>query len=195
MDMAVNQPRPGAVSFDVNRGMNGGARTGATGHESESRQTRKAYEKVALELTAVRRFQSPTGDSFNRLRAIARASKARNVSGEQASALGKPVKSAPSLPLLQNGKRPSRLGSSSESKSQLRDPQSSTSEDPATQSESTDAVQATKSSHPSHRILSTSDEAVHGLTGDQDTEDYPQVNQTDMMIRRMWESREVATSG
>lgn len=195
MDMAVNQPRPGAVSFDANRGMNGGARTGAIGHDSESRQTRKAYEKVALELTAVRRFQSPTGDSFNRLRAIARASKARNVSGEQASALGKPVKSAPSLPLLQNGKRPSRLGSSSESKSQLRDPQSSTSEDPATQSESTDAVQATKSSHPSHRILSTSDEAVHGLTGDQDTEDYPQVNQTDMMIRRMWESREVATSG
>ncbi|KAJ5387672.1 hypothetical protein N7509_010213 [Penicillium cosmopolitanum] len=168
-------------------GINGGARTGAIGHDNESRQTRKAYEKVALELTAVRRFQSPTGDSFNRLRTIARASKA--------SALGKPIKSAPSLPLLQTGKRPSRLGSSSESKSQLHDPQSSTSEDPATQSESTDAVQATKSFHPSHRILSTSDEAAHGLTGEQDTEDYPQVNQTDMMIRRMWESREVATSG
>lgn len=187
MDMAANQVRPGTVTFDVSRGINGGARTGAIGHDNESRQTRKAYEKVALELTAVRRFQSPTGDSFNRLRTIARASKA--------SALGKPIKSAPSLPLLQTGKRPSRLGSSSESKSQLHDPQSSTSEDPATQSESTDAVQATKSFHPSHRILSTSDEAAHGLTGEQDTEDYPQVNQTDMMIRRMWESREVATSG
>ncbi|KAJ5984101.1 hypothetical protein N7481_006200 [Penicillium waksmanii] len=187
MDMAANQVRPGTVTFDVSRGINGGARTGAIGHDNESRQTRKAYEKVALELTAVRRFQSPTGDSFNRLRSIARASKA--------SALGKPIKSAPSLPLLQTGKRPSRLGSSSESKSQLRDPQSSTSEDPATQSESTDAMQAAKSFHPSHRILSTSDEAVHGLTGEQDTEDYPRVNQTDMMIRRMWESREVATSG
>jgi len=198
MEMAVNQPRPGAGAFEVNRGINGSARPGgAVGQDSESRQTRKAYEKVSLELTAVRRFQSPTGDSFNRLRAIARSSKGRAVSAEQASALGKPVKSAPSLPLLQQGKRPSRLGSSSESKSQLRDPQSSTSEDPATQSESTDAVQATRSSHPSHRILSTSDEAVHGhgLTGDQDTEDYPQVNQADMMIRRMWESREVATSG
>lgn len=198
MEMAVNQPRPGAGAFEVNRGINGSARPGgAVGQDSESRQTRKAYEKVSLELTAVRRFQSPTGDSFNRLRAIARSSKSRVVSAEQASALGKPVKSAPSLPLLQQGKRPSGLGSSSESKSQLRDPQSSTSEDPATQSESADVVQATRSSHPSHRILSTSDEAVHGhgLTGDQDTEDFPQVSQADMMIRRMWESREVATSG
>lgn len=197
MDLAVNQQRPGAGAFDVSRGINGSARPGgAVGQDSESRQTRKAYEKVSLELTAVRRFQSPTGDSFNRLRAIARASKGRAVSAEQASALGKPVKSAPSLPLLQQSKRPSRLGSSSESKSQLqRDPQSSTSEDPATHSESADTVQATKSSHPSHRILSTSAEAVHGLTGDQDTEDYPQVSQADMMTRRMWESREVATSG
>lgn len=195
MDLAVNHPRPGAGAFDANRGINGGARTGASGHDTESRQTRKAYEKVSLELTAVRRFQSPTGDSFNRLRAIARISKARVVSAEPATALGKPVKSAPSLPLLQHGKHPSRLGSSSESKSQVRDPQSSISEDPATQSESTDAAQATKSSHPSHRILSSSDEAAHGLTADQGSEDYPPVNQTDMMIRRMWESREVATSG
>ncbi|KAJ5089862.1 hypothetical protein N7532_008546 [Penicillium argentinense] len=192
---AVSQARPGTVTFDTSRNMNGGVRTGASGHDTESRHTRKAYEKVSLELTVVRRFQSPTGDSFNRLRALARASKARVISEEPASAMGKPVKSAPSLPLLQHGKHPSRLGSSSESKSQVPDQHSSTSEDLATQSESTDAIQAAKSSHPSHRILSTSDDATHGLTGDQDPEDYPPVNQTDMMIRRMWESREVATSG
>jgi hypothetical protein len=145
---------------------------------------------MTLELMVVRRFQSPTGDSFNRLRSVARASKALAASAEQSS-MGKPVKSAPSLPLLQHGRHPSRLGSSSEL---LPDPHSSASEDPATQSESTD-TRAIKSAHPSHRILSTSDEAAHGLQGDNESEEYPAVNGADMMIRRMWESREVATSG
>jgi hypothetical protein len=76
----------------------------------------------------------------------------------------------------------------------LPDPHSSASEDPASRSESTDA-QATKSAHPSARILSTSDEAAHGLQGDNDSEEDAAVNGIDMMIRRMWESREVATSG
>jgi hypothetical protein len=172
--------------------MNGGGRAGVPGHDTEARQIRKAYEKTSLELMVARRFQSPTADSFYRLRAVARASA---VSAENASALGKPVKSAPSLPLLQRNTRPSHLGSSAEAKSQLPDPHSSASEDPATHSESTDTTQAATSSHPSHRILSTSDEAAHGLTGDHSLDDFPALSETDLMIRRMWETREVATSG
>lgn len=178
--MAASHARASPGSYDASRAMNGNV------------NIRKAYEKISLELTAVRRFQSPTSDSFNRLRAVARANKALAAGAERgSSALGKPVKSAPSLTLLQHGRHPSRLGSSSDSRSQLPDPHSSASEDPATQSESTD-TQA-RLSHPSHRILSTSDEGAHGL--DPDAEDFPAVNENDMMIRRMWESREVAISG
>jgi len=186
--MNTGHKRSASGVYDVNRGMNGASR-GGSGFDSETRHVRKAYEKMSLELMVVRRFQSPTGDSFNRLRSVARASKVLGASAEQSSAMGKPIQSAPSLPLLQHGRRPSRLGSSSE----LPDPHSSASEDPATQSESTDN-QATKSAHPSHRILSTSDEAAHGLQGDNESEEYP-MSATDMMIRRMWESREVASSG
>jgi hypothetical protein len=175
--------------------MNGGGRAGVLGHDTEARQVRKAYEKTSLELMVARRFQSPTADSFHRLRAVARASQIRAVSAENASALGKPVKSAPSLPLLQKGHRPNQLGSSAEAKLQLPDPHSSASEDPATHSESTDTTQAATSSHPSHRILSTSDEAAHGLTGDHSSDDFPALSETDLMIRRMWDTREVATSG
>ncbi|KAJ6160905.1 hypothetical protein N7470_004301 [Penicillium chermesinum] len=191
--MANNNARAGG-GFDTGRATNGSARAGVPGQDSETRQIRKAYEKAALELSVVRRFQSPAGDSFNRLRAVAGASKALGLSLEQRSALGKPTKSAPSLPLLQQGRHPNRLGLSSESKSQLPDPHSSAPEDPASQSESTDTA-TTKVSHPSHRILSTSDEGVQGPPGENDSEDYPPVSEADMMIRRMWDSREVATSG
>ncbi|OOQ84289.1 hypothetical protein PEBR_34048 [Penicillium brasilianum] len=179
-------------NFDGGRGMNGSGRAGVPGHDTEARQIRKAYEKISLELMVARRFQSPTADSFYRLRAVARAAA---VSTENAHALGKPVKSAPSLTLLQQGNRPTRLGSSPETRSQLPDPHSSASEDPATHSESTDTTQAATFSHPSHRILSTSDEAAHGLTGDHSSDDFPNLSETDLMIRRMWETREVATSG
>lgn len=194
--MAANHARLNAGPYDPNRSLNGGVRVGVPGHDTEARHIRKAYEKSSLELTVVRRFQSPTGDSFNRLRAVARASQAL-ANSQPNSALGKPVKSAPSLPLLQHGRQPSRLGSSSESRSQLPDPHSSASEEHTSHGEiSTDTNQGAKSAHPSQRILSSSDEAVHNLPGENEIEDYPQapVNEAEMMMRRMWESREVASS-
>ncbi|KAJ5923206.1 hypothetical protein N7454_008451 [Penicillium verhagenii] len=192
--MAAGHTRPGSGQYDPSRALNGPNRVGTLGQDTEARHIRKAYEKSSLELTVVRRFQSPTGDSFIRLRSVTRASQAlANVDPE--SALGKPVKSAPSLPLLQHGRQPSRLASSSESRSQLPDPNSSASEDQTSHGESSnDAIQGVKSKHPSQRILSSSDEASHNLPGDHE-EEYPPVNETDMMIRRMWDSREVATSG
>lgn len=189
MDPSFAGARPVSGAFDASKGMNGNGRS----NDAESRHVRKAYEKTSLELMVVRRFQSPTVDSFDRLRTVAQASKGLAVGSEQTSALGKPVKSAPSLTLLQRGNQPTRLGSSSESKSQLGGPHSS-SEDAATQGESNDA-QAAKAAHPSHRILSTSDEASYGLQGDNDSEEYSSMTELDMMIRRMWESREVAIAG
>lgn len=188
--MTTGHNRPVSGVFDASKGMNGVGRAGP-GTDAETRHIRKAFEKTSLELMVVRRFQSPTGDSFNRLRTIARASKGLAVGTEQGSALGKPVKSAPSLTLLQRGNQPTRLGSSSDSKSQLPESHSS-SEDPATHSESTEAA---KSAHPSHRILSTSDEATYGLPGDNDSEEFPAMTELDLMLRRIWESREVAISG
>ncbi|KAJ5634537.1 hypothetical protein N7528_002379 [Penicillium herquei] len=194
--MAVTHTRPGIGPYDPNRALNGGVRVGVPGHDTEARHIRKAYEKSSLELTVVRRFQSPTGDSFNRLRAVARASQTL-AKVNLGSALGKPVKSAPSLPLLQHDTQPSRLGSSSESKSQLPDPQSSASEDQASHGEgSTETTQRNILTHPSQKVLSSSEDAIpiHNLPGDPDAEGFPHVNETDLMIRRMWESREVASS-
>ena len=174
----------GHGTYDAGRGLNGDGRAGA-GHDSETRHIRKAYEKTSLELMVVRRFQSPTGQSFARLRHILRANKAA-----QGSALGKPVKSAPSLPLLQQGKRHSRLSSSPASKSQPRNPNPAS--DPAT-NEPINTAKAAKSNDPSHRILSTSAEASRDVSGDNDEEF--QINDSAMLIRRMWESREVAIHG
>ncbi|KUM61134.1 hypothetical protein ACN42_g5981 [Penicillium freii] len=175
-------------TYDAGRGLNGDGRAGGAGHDSETRHIRKAYEKTSLELMVVRRFQSPTGQSFARLRHIVRGNKT-----EHGSALGKPVKSAPSLPLLRQGKGPSRLSSSPASKSQLRNPNPTASEDPATGNEPLNTAKAAKSNDPSHRILSTSAEASRDLSGDND--EAFQINDSAMLIRRMWESREVAIHG
>lgn len=68
--------RPGSGAYDATRGLvNGTARSGGPGHDSEAKQTRKAYEKTALELAVVRRFQSPTADSFSRLRSVIQEAK------------------------------------------------------------------------------------------------------------------------
>ncbi|KAJ5267142.1 hypothetical protein N7478_009950 [Penicillium angulare] len=193
--IATNGARSGPGAYDANGALNGGSRIRLPGQDNEARTVRKAYEKSSLELNVVRRFQSPTGDSFNRLRVVTRPSQ-ESRRADKGAALGKPVKSAPSLPLLQHGRHPSRLGSSSESRLQLPDPNSSASEDPASHGEaSTHTSHARKSSHPSQRILSSSEEAVHNGPGDQDSEDYPPVPEIALMLRRMWDSREVATSG
>jgi hypothetical protein len=182
---AASHTRPGAGTYDANRVMNGEGRAGGAGHDSETRHIRKAYEKTSLELMVVRRFQSPTGQSFARLRHLVRVNKA-----EQGSALGKAVKSAPHLPLLQQGKRPNRLSSNPALKTQAGNTNSTG--DPATNSEPTNAPQAPKSNDLSHRILSTSAE---GSRDPVEANDEFQMNDSDMLIRRMWESREVAIHG
>ncbi|KAJ5583239.1 hypothetical protein N7535_001859 [Penicillium sp. DV-2018c] len=182
---AANHARSGAGTYDANRMMNGEGRAGGAGHDSETRHIRKAYERTSLELMVVRRFQSPTGQSFARLRHLARVNKA-----EPGSDLGKAVKSAPHLPLLQQGNRPNRVSSNPTSKSQLYKMISTG--DTATSSDPTRAPQDAKSNDPSHRILSTS---ADGSGDSNENSQTFQMNDSDMMIRRMWESREVAIHG
>ncbi|KAL2856040.1 hypothetical protein BJY01DRAFT_203709 [Aspergillus pseudoustus] len=189
--------RVGPGPYDTARALvNGSSRNGGALHQSEAKHIRKAYEKTALELTVVRRFQSPTGNSFTRLNAILQ--QAKSTSQEPRSGLGQPVKSAPALVLLQRGAkeqigRPSSQSGSFESRQLIGRKQA------ATQSSVSQAYiqEPEDPPHPSHRLLSTSDEAAHGTAtvDDNQAEDSFLPTEADMMIRRMWESREVASSG
>ncbi|KAL2809675.1 hypothetical protein BJX63DRAFT_346715 [Aspergillus granulosus] len=190
--------RVGSGPYDTARGLvNGSSRSGGALHQGEAKHIRKAYEKTALELTVVRRFQSPTGNSFTRLNAILQDPKS-TPSQEPRSGLGQPVKSAPALVLLQREAKeqsghPGSQSGSFESRQLIgrkqTDAQSSVSQ--AYIQEPEDPP------HPSQRLLSTSDEAAHGTTAveDDQADDSFLPSEADMMIRRMWESREVASSG
>ncbi|KAL5343647.1 hypothetical protein BJX70DRAFT_353082 [Aspergillus crustosus] len=195
--------RVGPGPYDPARAtVNGVSRNGGALHQSESKHIRKAYEKSSLELTVVRRFQSPTGDSFSRLNAVLKNTKRLGSSHASRSGLGQPVKSAPALVLLQRGakqqdRRDSSNADSFDSKQHVGrkqgNPQSS-----AVSVSHAYIQDPDEPPHPSHRLLSTSDDAAHGTTHgveDEPAEDSFLPSETDMLIRRMWESREVATSG
>ncbi|KAE8147382.1 hypothetical protein BDV25DRAFT_33852 [Aspergillus avenaceus] len=196
--------RPG-VSFDAGRGLVNGASRIGSAHDNETKHVRKAYEKTALELTVVRRFQSPTGDSFRRLSSMVNGTKPP-VGHQRHSSLGKPIKSAPTLALRQNGKQqtPSQNSASPEPKqlisrkrSDLKLSASQTClQEPGDLANETDPARP-KSQHPSNRILSSSDEPVHPSPAGEDYLEEPSfvANEADMMIRRIWESREVAIMG
>lgn len=210
--MAAAHSRPGQYDAGRSLMMNGGPRLGGAVHGSEAKHIRKAYEKTALELTVVRRFQSPTGYSFNRLSSLLNESRAptRPSSQGRPSPFGKPIKSAPALTLLRDGRQPSRdQGPSSPEPKQLMGRRMPDAKAPAPQAylhasedqglgnlptdSTTELPHRFKSQHPAHRILSTSAETSHTTDPDEDIEDTYLPSETDMMIRRMWESREVAT--
>lgn len=201
---AAAHARPGSGPYDAGRGfVNGSARSGGVGQDSEAKQTRKAYEKTALELAVVRRFQAPTADSFNRLRSALQETKVP----ERRASLSKSVRSAPSLTLLRDGQHAGGRAQESnpEPTRQLvgrRAPELRPSA-PQTYSQDPDDYSVNVSDsgelggqrHPSQRILSTSDDTAHGNPStDEDGESNDYSNDTEMMIRRMWDSRIVATS-
>ncbi|KAK6838464.1 hypothetical protein P875_00011086 [Aspergillus parasiticus SU-1] len=204
--MAAAHARPGA-GFDAGRGIVNGVSRAGPAYDNEAKHVRKAYEKTALELTVVRRFQSPTGDSFRRLASLVNDTKSGS-SHQRHSSLGKPIKSAPALTLLQNGKQqsPSQNSASPEPKqlisrkrSDLKTSASQTYlQEPADlANEPADSSQRPKSQHPSPRVLSTSDEAAHPTPAGEEYPEEPSfmASEAELMIRRMWESREVAIAG
>lgn len=192
--MASAHGRPGTGAYDAGRALvNGSARSGGPGHDNEAKQTRKAFEKTALELTVVRRFQSPTADSFSRLRSVIQETRGPERSN---TSLGQPVKSAPALTLLSDGQQSCR-GSGQASSPETRQPvgrrmRPSVSE--TDDSSANDSGDRPKSQHPSQRILSTSDDTATGNPSTDDDAEPNQYNDIEMMIRRMWDSRIVASS-
>lgn len=191
--MASAHGRPGTAAYDAGRALvNGSARSGGPGHDNEAKQTRKAFEKTALELAVVRRFQSPTADSFSRLRSVIQETRGPELAN---TALGQPVKSAPALPLLNDGhsSRGSGQDSSPEPR-QLVGRRTRPSVSEADDSSVNDSGDRQKSQHPSQRILSTSDDTATGNPSTDDDAETNEYNDTEMMIRRMWDSRIVASS-
>ena len=197
--IAASQPRPGSAFFDAGRALvSGASRPGvAPSHDTETKHVRKTYEKTAMELTVVRRFQTPTADSFQRLNAILNGTAAETRPG---SSLGKPIKSAPTLTNLKSNASPRANSASPEPKQLLSRKQSNIrpsasqtyleADDDTTESD----LALRPKSHPAHRILSTSDEGMHSHA-DADAPGPSLKDEAEMMIRRMWESREVAISG
>lgn len=186
-------PASGPGPYDPARAhINGIPRNGGVMHRSEAKHIRKAYEKSSTELAVVRRFQTPTGDSFARLNVILKDPKSAK---DHRGGLGQPVKSAPSLVLLQRGAkqqggRHSSDGGSFESRQLISRKQSDV-------QGSTFMQESDEPPHPSHRLLSTSDDASHGTQPVEEElrDDSFLPSESDMMIRRMWESRELASSG
>lgn len=193
--------RPGSGPYDpVRRAVNGNVRAGVAAHDSESKHIRRTYEKTALELAVVRRFQSPTADSFDRLSAILNGTK--GVEGRR-PALSKPVKSSPALmrpPTTPPRGQPSRTPSALERHGKMANPvgRGADTRNPASPAFTADAEDlansgdSARSQHPSQRILSAFDDVP---AGSEDIEDQSLPNESELMIRRLWDSREVATSG
>lgn len=227
--MAASHSRTG--QYDANRGaVNGSARVGTT-HESEAKHTRKAYEKIALELHVVRRFQSPAKNSFYRLQRLNNVPGRPGTASQPASGLmGKNSKSAPSLATGQylqtppNGRTKVASAAVSENngsaeettangRQQQRGPKPGRvffqdSDDAVnTSSDSADrlAIEARSDNHHHHHNIHTTAQSdvpasdTNGgpieQTNPSDREGYFATEQ-EMLLRRMWESRnEVASPG
>ncbi|KAL1845916.1 hypothetical protein Plec18167_003013 [Paecilomyces lecythidis] len=213
--MAATHARTSSRAYDGSRVVNGGGRIGGAAHESEAKHVRKVYEKTASELAVVRRFQSPSNDSFKRVRRVM-------LEMERPSSnpghLTKSVKSAPALAniglvqtsparnqhrrVLSRGNNDSDTGSSS----QVSKNKASGSRQSRVYFQDQDDVVNISPSEPVDRLdvdhhhattqhLSTSDEGVHGRPTSDDLNGGFFPNETELMLRRLWESREVATVG
>ena len=184
--------RPGAAPFEASRGLVNGAPRPGTGSipDGEAKHIRKAYEKTAMELTVVRRFQSPTADSFQRLAVLL-----TDLQLPQSPALGPTVQSAPTLP--QDGKASRGRPSARPEPRQLLGRRANDISQAYLDEAASDTAPLRKSTtlHPSHRLLSTSAEGEPSVGQDEDAESSLIPNESEMLMRRLWESREVATSG
>lgn len=215
--IATSHTRNG--QYDNGRGtVNGSARVGAS-HDSEAKHTRKAFEKTALELHVVRRFQSPTKNSFMRLQRLMNTSGRPNTGSDSTSNfLAKNSKSAPSLTTgqflnaLPNRRAKAAAASSgdNESSAESADKTRHRASKPGRVyfQEHDDVVNISDpSSDPAERLAVESQQgepsSVNGpigtdnkaVTDTADREGYFATEQ-EMLLRRMWESRgEVASPG
>lgn len=184
--------RPGSRPYDGGRGMNGSARAGGTAHDGEAKHIRKAYEKTASELNVVRRFQNPTKDSFSRVSRFMNEMERPATGAAQNQSPTKTEKkrhgdSETGLTQLISKARPFGLKSSG-SRVNFQDQDDAV--NVGDTAEPVDRLGVDNPSHsqnPTHPVV---DDAAHGGANDSVFPD-----ETVMMLRRMWESREVPTAG
>ncbi|KAL1982093.1 hypothetical protein VTN96DRAFT_1748 [Rasamsonia emersonii] len=218
---SIDHSRAGARPYDGGRGaVNGSVRPGVSTHDSEAKHIRKAYEKTASELNVVRQFHSPTKNSFDRVdRIMAEMGRQAGGTEQNTSLAGKSVKSAPSLTngqFLQstadrrqnvvsggNDDSPSgrsqlisknrQSGSKHASRVYFQDQ-----DDVVNINDTTEQMERLDidDSHGQRSTLSTSADAAteQGGTGKDSASGYF-ATETAMLLRRMWESREVASPG
>ncbi|KAJ9293343.1 hypothetical protein DTO271G3_7839 [Paecilomyces variotii] len=213
--MAATHARTSSRAYDGARVVNGGGRIGGAAHESEAKHVRKVYEKTASELTVVRRFQSPSNDSFKRVRRVMLEMERPSSSP---GSLTKTVKSAPALAniglvqappaktqhrrVLSRGNNDSDTGSSSQASKN----KPSGSRQSRVYFQDQDDIVNISPSEPADRLdvdhqhattqhLSTSDEAAHGRPTSDELNGGFFPNEAELMLRRLWESREVPTVG
>ncbi|KAL1970023.1 hypothetical protein VTN77DRAFT_6428 [Rasamsonia byssochlamydoides] len=219
--MAAPHSRAGGRPYDGGRGgVNGSVRPGVSTHDSETKHIRKAYEKTASELNVVRRFHNPTKNSFDRVdRILNEAGRQTGGGTEQNTSLaGKSVKSAPSLTngqslqstsdrrqgVMSAGKDDSpgrsqlisknrQSGSKHGSRVYFQDQDDVVNiNDP---SEPGDRLDVDDQQRSGQNILSDSAAAAAEQGTGKDTGSGDPATEVALLLRRMWESREVASPG
>lgn len=214
--IAASHTRNG--QYDNGRGaVNGSTRVGAS-HDSEAKHTRKVFEKTSLELHVVRRFQSPTKNSFMRLLKLTNTSGRPNTASDTSSNfLAKSSKSAPSLTTGQFlNALPSRRAKAAAASSGDNESSAESADNTRQRTSKLGRVYfqdhddvvniSDPSSDPAERLAVESQQggsaSANGPTGTDnqtvtgtDREGYFATEQ-EMLLRRMWESRgEVASPG
>ena len=175
----------------MRRAVNGNVRVG--GHDSEAKHVRKAYEKTALELSVVRRFQSPTGDSFGRINFMLKRSNDPFTHQEYAPAVPiRPVRSSLLPHMASSSLSSSSLPHVGHHSRVSRGPNElvSSSHDPAA---ADIAQQSSHPQHPAQRIVVSADSSVAVHEG-QEKRPPAMPTESELMIRRLWDSREVIAS-
>jgi len=205
--------------------MNGSVRVGGAAHELGAKHVRKLYDKTAAELNVVRRFQSPTKSSFDRVNQLLRKLE-RPATGTEAGATKSRAKNVNSIPSF-HGQffRPSSgrknqhvvpqshdatLTGSSQliNKNMHQGSKDSTSHvyfqdhDDVVNIGPSEQVDRLGVDHPSphsqrasHPILSPSTDAPQdrGAT-DQERDSTVFLDENELLLRRVWDSRELASS-
>lgn len=221
--MAASHTRSGMRPYEGGRGaMNGSVRIGGAAHELGVKHIRKLYDKTAAELNVVQRFQSPTKSSFDRVNLLLKQLEgpATGTEAGATKARAKNVKSGPSFHTQffrpSSAKKQSAVPQSHDAalagsinKNTHQGSKDSTSHvyfqdhddvvnigDP---SEQVDRLgidhQSPHSQRASHPILSPSTDAPQdrGAT-DLERNSTVFLDENELLLRRVWDSRELASS-
>lgn len=197
---------PNMYGHDGRRVISSGMVSGAITPDSEAKRARKIYERYSAEYSVVRKFREPISDSFGRVDKLSRTEKAgrghinaqlMNGHVEQQS----PGSSRPSTAATRNAYSDRTLNQrfpnkTSRLSNQLRfqnqyNPGANDSEEP---SERLDVEHQHRQPGTGSNVHSDSNMYDEQLDdGPDDDANHP--NEEEMLLRRMWDSREVAVPG